>query len=405
MKSIKRLTSWHLLLFCLLTCLCAPLLRSARAQTGQKAAGKQTALQVGERLPGVPEGYTVIEGDIQVPTSSLKAISKDGEIGPQAAFEPTLLWPNGIVPFRFESNCAPTSSCTGAMPSGCVSTAKRAAMRAAMQILELVANVDFVECPNNTCEGSLGYHFVTIRDTSNDTTAGDENVCQSAAINNSAIGMQSSSQTINIASWDDDDQFIMVHELMHCLGFYHEHSHPKRDDYVIIHTKNVKSGKEEQFKPHEDASSYGYYDFDSVMHYSECSFSKYDDCPDASDAEAGGRTIEVKSPYNTQLSPDGVTIWQEAIGQRDHLSYLDRLTLSFLYPRADWRFVDQAYNGSKGAPNGSFQRPYTDVKIGIANTPAGGTLWIQPGTYAAASSTPYGKRITLQAPLGNVILR
>jgi len=36
---------------------------------------------------------------------------------------------------------------------------------------------------------------------------------------------------------------IVVHELMHVLGFYHEHTRPDRDQFVIIHYDNIKPGK------------------------------------------------------------------------------------------------------------------------------------------------------------------
>jgi hypothetical protein len=74
--------------------------------------------------------------------------------------------------------------------------------------------------------------------------------------------------------------------------------------------------------------------------------------------------------------------------------------MSFLYPLGDWRFVDQGFNGSP--QDGTFLHPFTSFISGQDAVPSGGTLWIQPGSYATGGLI--SKRMTLQAPLGAVTL-
>ena len=412
MKRVKSFTFRRIALFCFLTCFCAAALNSAGAQSGR---------QTEKNIPGVPAGYTIVEGDIQMPIEVVNAMRSQTPLkpdSPQATFN-TQLWPNGTIPFQFDTVCAATSTCKDAPNSGCVSQANQIAMINAMAVIEAVANVDFRQCVNNNCGGSL-VPSIFIRDSTNDTTAGNNNVCQDVSANNSPVGRQSGRQTVNITSWGS--QFIIVHELLHSLGFFHEQIRPDRDTYVNVSgfCNNVQGGclgnnYLNNFPINNSSTAYGYYDFDSVMHYGQCFFSRNDGtildrngvavpaCPAVSSVfPDGGITIQVRSPYSSQTSPDG-TPWPQAIGQRIRLSELDRLTVSFLYSQPNWRFVDATYIGGNGKSDGTFRRPYQSLTTGISATPIGGVLWIQPGTYIAPRFL--SKRITLRAPLGDVTLR
>src|SRR5262249_23917128 len=161
--------------------------------------------------------------------------------------------------------------------------------------------------------------------------------------NNSQVGMVGGQQIINIVSWDS--RFTIVHELLHCLGFYHEHTRPDRNTFVQINCNNVQGGCNgtifnDNFVIPNDASTYGTYDFDPLMHYGQCAFSI--DCPVVA-CNCTHTVITVLEP-NQQ--------WQTLIGQRDHLSALDQATVSFLYPWTGWHFLDCTYNGSNGSPDG-----------------------------------------------------
>ncbi|XP_074593288.1 protein tolkin-like [Brevipalpus obovatus] len=74
------------------------------------------------------------------------------------------------------------------------------------------------------------------------------------------------------------DKFgIVVHELGHVVGFWHEHTRPDRDKHVEIINNNIMTGQEYNFNKlsDEEVNSLGLtYDFDSIMHYARNTFSK-----------------------------------------------------------------------------------------------------------------------------------
>ncbi|KAM9328385.1 low choriolytic enzyme-like [Pholidichthys leucotaenia] len=67
---------------------------------------------------------------------------------------------------------------------------------------------------------------------------------------------------------------IIQHELLHALGFYHEHARSDRDRHIKVHWENILKGHENNFEI-EDTENLGTaYDYNSVMHYETTAFAK-----------------------------------------------------------------------------------------------------------------------------------
>eukprot|EP00112_Aurelia_sp_Birch-Aquarium-sp1_P011279 Seg2370.3 transcript_id=Seg2370.3/GoldUCD/mRNA.D3Y31 product="High choriolytic enzyme 1" protein_id=Seg2370.3/GoldUCD/D3Y31 len=103
---------------------------------------------------------------------------------------------------------------------------------------------------------------------------------------------------------------IVIHEIAHSLGFYHEQSRPDRDHYVKIIWDNIPDRLEYNFRKHgSNINSMNVpYDFLSVMHYGRTAFG------------SGRITIQTIDPKN-----------QYKIGQRGGFSNLDILQMNLLY--------------------------------------------------------------------------
>ncbi|GBM40203.1 Astacin-like metalloprotease toxin 1 [Araneus ventricosus] len=97
----------------------------------------------------------------------------------------------------------------------------------------------------------------------------------------------------------------VVHELLHAVGFEHEHNRSDRDDYLTIHWENIDVGFEDSFEPlmpHEERLLTDF-DFDSVMLYGSLAFSKD---PDLKTMEALDGRFMPEVYHKTGLSEDDI---------------------------------------------------------------------------------------------------
>ncbi|XP_077449525.1 high choriolytic enzyme 1-like [Stigmatopora argus] len=89
----------------------------------------------------------------------------------------------------------------------------------------------------------------------------------------SYLGRQPGGQPISLQQNGCVFKDIIQHEVLHALGFHHEHVRSDRDDHVVINFENIRSGFEHNFAKVETNNLNTPYDFQSVMHYTNKAFS------------------------------------------------------------------------------------------------------------------------------------
>lgn len=86
----------------------------------------------------------------------------------------------------------------------------------------------------------------------------------------SPVGRQGGKQTISIGAGYTIG--VILHQIGHSLGLWHEHSRLDRDDYIEIIKENMDPRNLYNFEKHPLASKdpskdFGGYDYESIMHY------------------------------------------------------------------------------------------------------------------------------------------
>jgi hypothetical protein len=228
----------------------------------------------------VRDGSAIWDGDIDlgpaewVSATAAEALRrKERNEGPRlgvAIDGSTRRWPGGVVPYVIPSNFPSPSRITSAIS----------------HIESNTNGVDFVTRTNQSA-------YVTFR-----TSSG----CSSS------VGRTGSVQYVNLASGCSTGNTI--HELLHALGMFHEHTRCDRDSFVRINTANIASGYSNNFtKQCTGATDYSTYAEGSIMHYPPTAFSVN-----------GLPTIVSLRGLDSQM------------GQRTGMNSTDRATINTLYP-------------------------------------------------------------------------
>ncbi|XP_031350573.1 zinc metalloproteinase nas-8-like [Photinus pyralis] len=127
----------------------------------------------------------------------------------------------------------------------------------------------------------------------------------------SAVGRWGGQQILNFQS-SCFDRGTMLHEMLHAVGFRHQHNSPDRDDYITINRENLKDGSTTVLKKYtsSEVTNFGLpYDYCSVSHYSMFASSKN-----------GKPTIVPKFPTTCEL------------GTATDLSPIDKKKINLMYP-------------------------------------------------------------------------
>ncbi|XP_058817725.1 seminal metalloprotease 1-like [Topomyia yanbarensis] len=90
----------------------------------------------------------------------------------------------------------------------------------------------------------------------------------------SYVGMRPGGQTINLQAPRCIKHGTVIHEALHALGFWHQHSSRDRDKYVRILWENIIPSKKHNFKKCNCTDFGVAYDYGSIMHYTSMVFSK-----------------------------------------------------------------------------------------------------------------------------------
>lgn len=135
-----------------------------------------------------------------------------------------------------------------------LSPSQKSTILSAMATIERETNVRFYNAtgqPTRDPQYGFDYPYVEFQ--------------SSLTVNNSNVGRIGGKQIINIMDWSQD---VIIHEICHALGMFHEQCRADRDNYINVNLNNVDSQKRHNFnKETQNYYMIGSFDFNSIMLY------------------------------------------------------------------------------------------------------------------------------------------
>ncbi len=293
---------------------------------------KTIQLEEGELTYEVIDGLAIYQGDMILGDAAELAqslVQASGVGSPAAACARaggTLrclfgarLWPNGVIAYVIDNDSylAHERSAVQHLIDG---VAEHYATNTNVRLVARTVERDYVEIRNVT----------------------DPRVCGS-----SQVGRQGGRQILHVHS--DADFGCLVHEVAHAFGLEHEQARSDRDEHVRINWANLSTDDLRHnfaIAPTHYFDDYGFYDYDSIMHYP---------------ARIAGWSRDATQPVIELLDP---AVDPSRLGQRAGLSDGDIFTINQIHP---------------GDPNRVDLRDFQTVGFPLAAV--GSTLRNQGGRY------------------------
>ena len=297
-----------------------------------------------------PEEGPYFEGDLKISEELVQYYYDIPGFAPSSG-APTrdpdiMLWPNGIIPFEIDNNSMPHA----------IETIKKAIDHweesTCLRFVERTSQTDYVYFTSSEADGG----------------------CFS-----DSVGRKGGKQTVNLQTTADPNRPIcssfgvVVHEIGHAVGLWHENSRPDRDSYLRVIHENINMDYEFAFlkrKSCKDSSQGVGYSYGSIMHYKEDAFTVGNNRP----------TIEIidKAAHQTQGMPQ--------LGQRDSLSGMDILKVSRMYKCPS---VFEAMEGDlKIFVRNAYDMPVRDSYVGITAVDSSGQEYHKETRVSEDSDAP-----------------